>query len=93
MEEKKKYNPGFGMAFGANPKIAPEGSVSIKLDEAGIKTLVANLQVGSTLVFKLKPNKTSTGNAQYFTEIMPPYKGPKDNGMVPSKGKKYSELD
>lgn len=90
METKKKYNPGFGMAFGAHPKVAPEGSVALQIDEENIKILVANLQVGSTLLFKLKPNKTVNGNTQYFTEIMPPRV--KEATTPAVKGKKYSEL-
>lgn len=67
--EMKKFNPSLGHAF-SNNKFG-DGSVLLRITAENLDTIMKNLQVGSTILFKY--NKVTTkGDKHYFSEILPP---------------------
>ncbi len=87
-ETKKKYNPTLGGAF-ENAKFGA-GAIKLDITAEALDTIMKNLQVGSSIVFK--PNKPTTrgvnvGSMHYFTEILPPYN---KEGFKNYKGSKES---
>ncbi len=73
-----KFNPSLGGAFG-NTAFG-EGSVLLNITAENLDTLMKNLQVGSSILFRY--NKVTTkGNAHFFAEILPPM-APRESNRV-----------
>lgn len=79
MENGKKYNAKIGHGF-SNDKFG-EGSVLVKIDAEGLKSITENLEVGGSILLKFN-KKTINGTNHFFAEILPPF-----------KGKSYGDLD
>jgi len=92
MEKGKKFNAKIGHGF-SNDKFG-EGSVLVKVDAEGLKSIVENLQVGGSILLKFN-KKTTKGNNHYFAEILPPFKGEQTGtGKTTTKtGGGYGDLD
>ncbi len=66
----KPFNPTLGGAF-TNDAFG-EGSLKFDITAENFDTLMKNVQIGSSILFKF--NKvTSKGNKHYFTELLPPF--------------------
>ena len=84
--KESKFNPSLGGAF-SNDKFG-EGSVLLRITEENLDTLMKNVRVGSSILFRF--NKvTSKGNKHYFADILPPWE-PEEREV---SGKPASELD
>ena len=83
-----KFNPSLGGAF--ENSAFGEGSVLLNVTEENLNTLMQNIRVGSSILFRF--NKvTQKGNKHYFVEILPPMQPKTANAA--SKGKSTSSID